>query len=1015
MATAVHGPVSRRLRARAGGLLLAVLVWACPAVATRQFDTRDGMNQNSVNAIARDDLGFLWFGSDTGLNRFDGRRFTRPPATIAAELDGIAINALASDGDVLWIGTRSDGVKRVDLRRERVASIHPGDSGMPASAVRAMVIDRDHNAWLATDGSGVIRIAWHNGRPALRQYTTGTGGLPHARVWSIAIDGDAVLAGTEAGVARLAAGAERFEPLDFPAPFPERSRANIEEIAADGRGGYWIGTWDDGFFHADTAAVRAIGAAGRANSQRVTSLVLTNGVPTVGFDTGIARYAEACDCLQPLALTRSNDGIAQRAFVRSLAALADGSVLVGTWYNGAFHIPPNAGVFQRVGLARPAGTELDSGHVQSVLEDRNGYLWVGSFGAGLQRSQVPVSDAPITLEPVRIESNTRPGANVVWMIREDRNGRIWVGSDDGLDRYDPADASWLHFPYLASGGGLPGPGVRDLIELEGSEFLVATSSGLALIGRDASIRTIRYAEPGPNEALANTVSAMHRDERGRLWLATHDGLLVLAADYTRLHAFRETALSRGLLRGLRAEPDGSLLLAANRLCRIDTRGDDLRSETLACSGHESGLPEDGIQAIEPGVDGALWLSSLHGLRRLAAGQAEAHAFHAADGLVADEFVPRAAYAGPSGRLYFGSANGLQAFDPRQVLMRSSEHTPLLTEVRVGGRALSALDIGLDGMLDAAAPYARTLSLPPNARQIEVGFTLLGASRESQYVAFRVDGLHDWLPAPEGRSGHDLNLPVGDFKLYLRSGEEGGRATPERLALRIHVAPLWWERRAFQIGAMFAVLAAIGLALRSRIVLSRQREQRLQDEVRIRTCEIEKQKTELALANQQLYELSIRDGLTGVFNRRHALDEARRLLRSERERSMCVALIDLDHFKSINDRFGHIAGDEVLRSFASWLRAQAGPGDVFGRYGGEEFFCLLSDRDITQAKHWADTLLARVRTTEVAGPNCEITITASIGIVAIDMDAELPLEIWIARADAALYRAKSNGRDSVLIG
>ena len=89
--------------------------------------------------------------------------------------------------------------------------------------------------------------------------------------------------------------------------------------------------------------------------------------------------------------------------------------------------------------------------------------------------------------------------------------------------------------------------------------------------------------------------------------------------------------------------------------------------------------------------------------------------------------------------------------------------------------------------------------------------------------------------------------------------------------------------------------------------------------------------------------------------------------------------------------------------------------MFGRYGGEEFFCLLFDRDIHQAKHWADTLLARVRSAQVAGPNCEIRITASIGIVAIDPQAELPLEIWIARADAALYRAKANGRDSVLIG
>ena len=81
----------------------------------------------------------------------------------------------------------------------------------------------------------------------------------------------------------------------------------------------------------------------------------------------------------------------------------------------------------------------------------------------------------------------------------------------------------------------------------------------------------------------------------------------------------------------------------------------------------------------------------------------------------------------------------------------------------------------------------------------------------------------------------------------------------------------------------------------------------------------------------------------------------------------------------------------------------------------EVVCLLCDRDIDQGRHWADTLLRRVRESQIAGPNCEIRITASIGLVAIDAAAELPLEVWIARADAALYRAKAGGRDSVRVG
>lgn len=984
-------------------------------MAVRRFDTRDGLSQNSVNAIVRDDLGFLWFASDTGLNRFDGRNFSAPAAAIAAELDGISISSLAADGHILWVGTRHDGVRRIDLRLEQVTAIRPSSGGLPDASVQSIAVDRNHDAWLGTDGAGVVRIGWHDGVPQFTQFLPDAGGLPHVRVWTISIDGDSILAGTEAGAARLPPNALRFEALHFPAPFPRDGAANIEEIAADGRGGYWLGTWDDGFFHAGAAGVRAISIVGRANSQRVTSLVLIDGLPMVGFDTGIAGYDPGCGCLQLIPLSTNSEGIAQRAFVRSLLATQDGGVFVGTWFLGAFHVPPNATVFKRVQPLHPPGTELASERVQSVLEDRSGRVWVGSFGAGLQRSAAPVGAGPIALEQVLIQSNSRPGASVIWVIREDSQGRIWIGSDDGLDRFDPVSGTWRNFPYRYDGSGLPGPGVRDLLELENQQYLVATSSGLALIDASDAVRVIRYAAPGTNKAQADTINAMHRDQRGRLWLATYDGVYVLDQDYQLLQIYREPILSHGLVRDLFADADGMLLLASGKLCRVDVRVADLAELRPSCLGREADIPEGGIQAIEAGVDGALWLSSLQGLRRLAAGTSDAQSFHFADGLVADEFGPRASHAGASGRLYFGTVNGLQVFDPRAVTAPTGARMPLVTGLRLGDRTLGAGSIGSAAELDAAPPYARTLRLAPGTRQLTMGFSLLGATRDTQLVEYRIEGLQDWLPAADGGIGNFLNLPGGDFNLYLRTNEDGAHLGAERLALRIHVSPYWWERLGFQIALVLLVIAAAWILYRQRILALRNRERRLSIEVRLRTREIEQQKSELALANQQLYELSIRDGLTGVFNRRHSLETARQTLRDQRDRDICIALIDLDHFKAINDRFGHIAGDEALRSFAAWLKAKGGPGDVIGRYGGEEFFCLLFDRDIAQAKHWGETLLASVRGSQIAGPNCEIRITASIGVVAIDPRAELPLEVWIARADAALYRAKENGRDSVLIG
>lgn len=1009
--------VEWRLRASLQCVALTVLMsCAAPASAIRQFDSDDGLLRNSAKSIVRDDLGFLWFATDTGLNRFDGQRFTAPPEAIADALKGVTITTIASDGHFLWIGTRIDGLLRVDLRLEQVTAYPPEDGGLPPTTIQAIAIDAQHEVWLATDGAGVVSLDLSSGSPRYRQFLPTAQGLPHVRVWSIAVEDDGtILAGTQTGGARLTSGADEFQRMMLPPPFPNGGETNIEEFIGDGSGGYWIGTWDHGLFRAHANGVRRISREDSSASSRITSIVLMDGEPMIGFDTGIARYSSDCDCLRSISLLSGRDSISPRAFVRSLLALDDGSVYVGTWANGVFQVPPNTAVFRSLPALQAVGTGLMTRSVQSVLEDHNGVLWLGGYGSGLQRSREPVTDTPIAIEHLPIESNRHSGASVIWVMREDRKGRVWVGSDAGVDRLDRQNDRWQHFEADTTGDGLPGDGVRDLLELPSGDFLVATSSGLALIDDADHARRIRYAEPGPTEAMANTINAMARDMHGRIWLATYDGVHVLGPDYRALKSIKRPQIYHNLVRDLKIVDSGQLYLAAGQLCTLDSHISDLDNVTARCNGRKLGLPDDDIQAIEADRDGGIWLSSQHGLRRLIPGAEVVQAYHASDGLLTDQFVQGASFSGPSGRMYFGSAYGLQIFDPRAAMSPQQNLNPLLTRVAVNGRTLGAADIGAAGFLDSSPPYASELHLPPGQREVVLGFDLIGANRADQRLQFRVEGMQGWVSAADAEIGNFVNLPAGDREVYLRTIENGIPGSVERKALSLRVAPYWWERNSIRIAVLFAIVMAAWMLYRQRILGIRNNERRLIEQVRLRTGEIEQQKSDLALANQKLYELSIRDGLTGVFNRRHSLEEARRILRNRHECPICIALIDLDHFKSINDRFGHIAGDEALRAFAGLLKSQAGPGDVIGRYGGEEFIYLLYDRDIGQSSHWANRVLAHLREMQIAGPNCEITITASIGLVAIKHEAELPLELWIARADAALYRAKENGRDQMLLG
>jgi diguanylate cyclase (GGDEF)-like protein len=160
------------------------------------------------------------------------------------------------------------------------------------------------------------------------------------------------------------------------------------------------------------------------------------------------------------------------------------------------------------------------------------------------------------------------------------------------------------------------------------------------------------------------------------------------------------------------------------------------------------------------------------------------------------------------------------------------------------------------------------------------------------------------------------------------------------------------------------------------------------------------------------DAALMDSLTGVPNRRAFEAEAKRiLLRAARERtSTALLLLDLDHFKSVNDTFGHAVGDRALQSFAKTVTEQLRGGDVLGRLGGEEFAVALAGNRVDQAAILAERIRRAVAGVPIPVAQSTISLTVSIGVAAVRGSAQL--ETLLARADVALYRAKAGGRNRV---
>ncbi|WP_448567438.1 diguanylate cyclase [Thalassotalea ganghwensis] len=175
------------------------------------------------------------------------------------------------------------------------------------------------------------------------------------------------------------------------------------------------------------------------------------------------------------------------------------------------------------------------------------------------------------------------------------------------------------------------------------------------------------------------------------------------------------------------------------------------------------------------------------------------------------------------------------------------------------------------------------------------------------------------------------------------------------------------------------------------------------------------KKELEKANQELAILSQTDGLTKLFNRTHWENclqaEYKRWLRSQN--ASCLVMLDIDHFKRVNDEYGHMVGDEVIRHIAKLIRDQVRETDVSGRYGGEEFAILLADTDLASAKTFAERLRRNVEESVVKYNDIDIKYTISIGIAEVSHSID-NYEAWIECADAALYMSKEGGRNRITL-
>lgn len=769
------------------GVAAASAVPGIENVRFRTFSTEEGLSQATARAIAQDSSGFIWIGTQDGLNRFDGHGFRvyrhdRSDPWSLAQNHVWAIQPDA-DGD-LWIATQGGGLSHYDAALDRFEN-HRADpsrtDALGANHVTSLLLDREQRLWVATVSG---RLQWLD-RAGGRFRDAAIGPLPALRMVRVmlqASDGSLWL-GTHEGVLHLDAQAQTRLPLPV-----EIGELDIFALAQAPDSTIWIGTLDAGAVqlsadgkllqhlrHDPTAApeaslpddaVRAVlpdadGGLWLASSNRGLSHYDAQSRRFTLYRHDAARdYTVAGDRLWGLMRERSGllvvgswvNGFSihdprTRAFtqvdsvagepralpsrpVPSVHADADGTLWIGLIDGGGLvHFDPQRGVLRRyVNDPADAGS-LSHNFVQALTRGRDGSLWVATVGGGLNRLR------PGQQRFERYRHDPRdPGslaADALVFVYEDSAETLWVGTlDHGLDELCRGCETFRHHVHdPADPATIAGDTLNGVLETRSGDFYLAyRSAGFGRMDRATGRAEPFRGRDGKAHSLGNdSVSALHEDSHGRLWIGMQGGGLALLADP---HA---------------AVPEFRLF------------------------GTRQGLAADAVGEIAQDARGQIWISTTVGLSRVDPDTGQIINFGRQDGTLSRGYWARSKAELPDGRIAFGGLDGMTIVDPLAISFAPAQR-PVVTNLQLNN-VPAALR-----WRDRRSPLSRSLIRGGDVELAydddNVTFEFVSpyfAGAESLRYSYRLEP-HDpqWIEADhQRRFATYTDLPAGSYRFRVR--------------------------------------------------------------------------------------------------------------------------------------------------------------------------------------------------------------------------------------------------------
>ena len=783
------------------------------------YTSQDGLPQNSILAILQDEKGFLWFGTDDGLTKFDGYQFTVFKHQLQEEntLSNNVIRGLLQDKKgFIWISTEGGGINIYDPKTSSFISLlQMGLVNSPKTG--SLALDHLGNIWIATPSDGIYQVVSSSKAPSdnleemvkslsIKHFTTDNSGLADNKIWRIFEDSQYQLwIGTYDQAAQL------LDPITGKFTSIEIHHQNIsirsvKSFFEDSKGNLWMGTENHGIYikaPVDSAFLPFGAASSILKEENITSFLedqqghiwigtLGGGLFVYEPNNGqIFHYDD--DPSDPYSLNGSS--------VFTLLEDQEENIWIGMYSGeGLNKINPGSQHFEHYRPQVNDPGSLSGKMVKSLLMDHDKNLWVGIFNGGLNvkmAGEDRFKRVPLSREKENLNAN-------VQVIFEDASHHLWIGTDgSGLFHYNPTTKGIKSFQYSRrKPSSLSKDEVWAIVEDRDGNLWIGTANGGGLNRFNPNTENFEHYIHRPNDTNTpsfNDVRSLLIDSKNRFWIGTYGGGLnrydfkTGKFRYFQHNAADPESISHDIITAIYEDRKGDLWIGTfggglNRMNPETGKFEQFREK--------DGLPSDVIKAVMEDNSGQLWISTVKGLSSFNPETGTFKNYTVEDGLQSNEFNLGSAFKAPNGKMYFGGTNGFNAFLPDQINLPKKPNQPILTKLRVLNQLVHPGDtVENKVLLHESISYTDKLTLNHHHNSFELEFSAMEYNQQDKIkYAYKLEGFDkDWVYTDASRRYAPYsNLDAGSYIFKVKSTSENGFQNSEESVLQLTILPPWYK-------------------------------------------------------------------------------------------------------------------------------------------------------------------------------------------------------------------------------